>query len=288
MAGKNTTGLPKTEDYNLGRGRIYLAELDATTGLPLAYRDVGNVPEFNVSLEVETLEHQSSRQGLKVVDKEVVISQKANISFQFDEINFENLALFLSGETASFTNPAFTASITAQQIAAAGAWSKGAWYELRDSNGDRLYDLDSVGGTLSIEYGATPTAMTINTHYTVDYKMGMVFIKAGAPGTPATDVLQFDYASAGTPVETETIDEVRGLTQSSAIVALKFISENPADEDHVTELQVHKISLKSEGDLALIGDEWTTGQIQGAAEKNEDASPDSPTMTLRTYATAKA
>ena len=28
MAGPNTTGLPNTEDYNLGRGIIYIAEID--------------------------------------------------------------------------------------------------------------------------------------------------------------------------------------------------------------------------------------------------------------------
>ena len=43
MPGPNTTGLPQTEDYNLGRGIIYLATINATTGKPDAggWRDVG-------------------------------------------------------------------------------------------------------------------------------------------------------------------------------------------------------------------------------------------------------
>lgn len=288
MPGINTTGTPNTSDYNLGRGKVYLAELDATTKRPKAFRDVGNVPEFTLSLENETLEHLSSREGLKSVDKEVVISLSANCSFSFDELNFQNLSAFFSGEVASYTNPARGAAITNQQIAAAGAWEKGRWYELRDSNGDRLYDLDLSGGTLTVEYGSSPTSLTIDTDYTVNAKMGMIFIKSTSAGTPATDVLQYDYASNGSPAETELIDEVRGLTQTSQVLALKFISENPADDDHQVELDIHQINLKSEGDMAMIGDEYSVGQLSGKAEKNETASPDSPTLTLRTFATAKA
>ena len=80
MPGVNTTGVPNTNDYNLGRGIVYFSLLD-TNGLPTGgYRDLGNAPEFNVSFETETLEHQASRLGLKVTDKEVVISQKCKLS----------------------------------------------------------------------------------------------------------------------------------------------------------------------------------------------------------------
>ena len=83
MPGPNTLGTPQTDDYNLGRGILYFATL-GSDGRPNEYRDLGNVPEFNLSIEVETLEHQSSRQGLKVVDKEVVISQAVNVAFVVD------------------------------------------------------------------------------------------------------------------------------------------------------------------------------------------------------------
>ena len=46
MAGPNTTGLANPNDLNLGRGIIYAAAIDSTTGLPGAYRDLGNAPAF--------------------------------------------------------------------------------------------------------------------------------------------------------------------------------------------------------------------------------------------------
>ena len=58
---KNSTGTTQTQDYNLGRGVLYIAALDGTTGLPGPYRDLGNAPSFALNVSVEELIHQSSR-----------------------------------------------------------------------------------------------------------------------------------------------------------------------------------------------------------------------------------
>jgi hypothetical protein len=64
---------------------------------------------------------------------------------------------------------------------------------------------------------------------------------------------------------------------------MKFVAENPADNSEKTEYQFHKVTLRSEGDFSLIGDEWTTGQLTGTVESNSTADPDSPYVTTRTY-----
>ena len=277
MPGLNTTGLANTSDYNLGRGKVYFAELDAN-GIPKSYRFMGNAPEFNISMETETLEHQSSTGGLKVTDKEVVISQKVNLSLTLDEINFQNMALFFSGSTGSHDNTAAQSAITG--LGNLVVDTAGRWYDLyqtasgvptSDSSGDRLYDV----GTVTID------TLTVGDDFEVDSKMGRVFIKSNV--TPGT----FDVDVAADAQADSSVDEVRGLTQTSVQGALKFISENPAAGDAQTEYQFHQVSLKSEGDFGLISDEYTQMGLTAVAEANESAGGStSPTLTIRTHAGA--
>src|SRR5262245_43608037 len=139
--GKNTSGLPNTGDYVLGRGKVYGALIDTVTEKPTAagWRDLGNAPEFTLSLETEKLEHQSSMEGLKVVDKEVTLSQKMSIGFSLDEINDQNLSEWLSGETASHTN---TAIAGFSNVTQSSAVVLGRWYDLVNGSGERAYDID--------------------------------------------------------------------------------------------------------------------------------------------------
>ena len=99
MPGVNLTGLPTTTDLFLGRGSVELGVLDTTTGKPTSFRHVGNATAFTLNVESEKLEHQSSRSGVRAIDREIVLSQKIGISLTLDEAtNFDNLALFLSGD----------------------------------------------------------------------------------------------------------------------------------------------------------------------------------------------
>lgn len=286
MAGLNTTGTANPNDYLLGRGIVYAAALSG--GLPDAsgWRDLGNCPQFNLNLEVETLEHQSSRSGLKVTDKEVVLSQKANVSFQLDEINFRNLALFLSGTSAAtaLTNPAI-AGVTSIRLSTSVVL--GRWYDLTsldDGGGVRLYDVASANISLEQDPAGTPTALVEGTDYTLDEKMGRVFFLSTAVNIADGD--EVDFTAAADAGATPNIDEVKALTQTNVTVALKFIGENPADNDTQIEVQIHQIQLKAEGDLALIGDEFATMTFTGVAESNTTADPDSDFITVRTHPNA--
>lgn len=284
MPGPNITGKPQTKDYLLGRGVCYFAAINATTGLPEAYRDLGNAPEFNLSVEVETLEHQSSRGGLKVTDKEVTISQKVNVSLTLDEINFENLAVFMSGstagtsdtDTAGHDNPTHS-GVTERELIAPGEVVLGRWYELRDASGNRCYDIDKTNLTVKDE---SATTYSEGTDYTVNEEMGMILLEVGGSvATGGSDGV--DFALAADASADEYIPEVKALTTTSISGALKFIGENPADNDSAYEVQIHQISLKADGDFGLISDEYTQMTFTGVAERNELADADSPTMTIR-------
>jgi len=280
--GLNTTGLPDTSLYNLGRGRLYAAILDSTTGLPGddGWRDLGNAPEFNTSLDTETLKHQSSRIGLKVTDKEVVISQEVSVSFQLDELSAQNLALFLSGTaTAGTVNPtvagfALTVFCTvAPDFSAIG----GRWYNILSPAGVQAVDLLPANVTITTDTGGTPVVLVLGTDYDLDAKNGRVFIRAAASVTAGLDIA---VTVAATAAAAATFDEVEALTGTNPAMALLFIGVNPADNDKETAYTFHQLSLKSEGDLAGIGDEWTVMGYTATAEANVAGK----TLTIKDHA----
>jgi len=282
MPGINTTGQPNPSDYNLGRGAVYFASIDATTGLPLAYRHLGNAPAFTVTVEPELLEHQSSRSGLKITDLEIVVSQKTSVSVTLDEAtNFENLAFFFSGSALNDqTNPSTTTVTNAEIVTNP---TLGRWYDLRNSSGERLYDI--VPANLSLSYGASaPGTSLSNTLYTVDAAMGRVFIPETTTVVLGTTTKIFFTHTAD--ANAKALDRVYGLTSSTIKGALKFVSTNPNDSGKKVEYQFHEVSIRPEGDLALIGDEFTQITLTGTANKNTKLPAASQVVTITTHADA--
>lgn len=279
MPGLNTTGKPKVEDYFLGRGRLYVAAINTATGKPAVtgWRDLGNIPEFNYSVENEFLEHFSSRSGLKVTDKEVLVSQKVKLTFKMDEISFDNLAIFVSGTTAVYTNAAIAGFAEHSMIVGVVL---GRWYDIVNSTGQRAYDILAADLTLE-KSGAPDVALVVDTDFELDLKQGRVFLKSTAVNIAAGDTLDVTLAAqAGA----KAVTELRGLKATSAPVAVKFISENAANADGQQEFQFHSVSLVGEGDLGLITDEFGQLAVTGTAAKNDLADANSPFFTVRHHA----
>lgn len=113
---------PSAENYELGRGIVSLAEL--LNGLYQPERDCGNVTDMKLAVDPQTLEHQSSRSGLKNVDKEVVTEMKSTLSFTADEITRENLKMFMLGTSSEVVQPASDETV---EVVANG---KGYYYDL--------------------------------------------------------------------------------------------------------------------------------------------------------------
>jgi hypothetical protein len=279
MPGLNTAGTPNTNDYNLGRGKVYFAELDSNNQ-PQGFRDLGNATEFNLNVESEKLEHFSSQAGLKTVDKEVVISQKVGLTLTLDEINFQNLALFLSGTSASRFNVGGTAITGNGNLTVV---NQGEWYDLysgatgqpaSNAQDARIYDI----GVVTIEPNGGGSAYVEGTDYTVDRDLGRIFVIEGGDMVAGDyDVDVATYSSS-----TASVHEVKALTQSAIDGALKFVAINPADDSKIVEYNFHQVRLAAEGDLSLIGDDWTVMQLTGTAESNSTADTDSPTLTIIT------
>ena len=85
------------ENYSLGRGRLYFNRKLAS-GLYDGERDLGNAPDFSVNVQVDWLEHFSSRSGLKSKDKRIAQQITPEFSFMLDEIVAENLSMTFLAE----------------------------------------------------------------------------------------------------------------------------------------------------------------------------------------------
>lgn len=140
MAGLNQTGRANPDDYNLGRGKVYFRE-PGEDGV--AWRDLGNATEFNITAETETLEHQSSLEGLQQVDLEVTLSQKTSVSLVLDEINFDNVAIFLAG-SKSVQNITANATRLLRELDGINGADGDYDMDLTDPSLGRWYDLETA------------------------------------------------------------------------------------------------------------------------------------------------
>lgn len=277
----NTTGKPNTLDYFLGRGIVYLSELDANQ-LPSAYRDLGNSPGFSISVESEELLHQASRTGLKVTDKRITLSQNIKLSFQIDELSHDNLALFFTGTTEFVTNPAVAGiGLVGSQIVITDAVEFGRWYDLMtayDGSGVKAAWGDHTKIILR-ENSSGPTILDEGTDYELDLEMGRVFIKSTAVKISSGEKLEFySAADATAPAKLELMHALAGAAGTS--YALKFIAENPANASEKIEYEFHSVTIAADGDLSLIGDDFSQAGFTGAAQKNSNVNIDA-TLTVR-------
>jgi hypothetical protein len=82
--------------YVIGKGIVYF-KLDGES----AYRDLGNVAEFEFTPTIETLPHYSSRTGVKTKDLTVIIQKSGTVRIVMEEWIMENLRMaFLGGTIA--------------------------------------------------------------------------------------------------------------------------------------------------------------------------------------------
>ena len=282
MPGINRTGLPQTTDYFLGRGSLHAGVIDSVTGKPAHFRHLGNVVSFTLNSEIETLEHQNSRSEVKAVDREIILSQKIGVSMVLDEAtNFENLALFFSGTATKDTTNAARVTVT-NQLAHADA-AKGYSYELVNSTGVRLYDINP--GSLVVRSGGVSPGTTLlveGTDYTVDVRWGTIFLLTTGAHVDG-DNLWFTYTSAGTE---KLVDVVDMLTTSKQSVFLRFKAINAANNDKQMLVDLHSVTLKAEGDFSMIGEEYAEMTLTGVAEKNELGYPTAPVGRIYSHTDA--
>ena len=83
---------PSINNYYIGKGIVYWTPEGGVE------RDLGNVPEFEFTPELEKLPHYSSRSGVRVKDRDVIIEKSATLRIVLEEFSLDNLAMALLGD----------------------------------------------------------------------------------------------------------------------------------------------------------------------------------------------
>jgi hypothetical protein len=83
---------PSTDNYFIGKGICTIQTTD-----PTVFNDMGNCPEVEFTPSTDTLDHFSSREGVKTKDKTVVLSKGGELRILMEELTDNNLALLLCG-----------------------------------------------------------------------------------------------------------------------------------------------------------------------------------------------
>ena len=236
------------ENYTLGKGILYFQRYQ--NGKYSTWRDLGNAPSFSFNVNIEKLEHFSSRGGLRVKDKEIISQLTPSCSFTLDEITAENfeilgLATIEDQSQAASTGESETVTAVVGKVM------------LGKKNVKNV--AVSVGGT----------ALVAGTDYTVDAadaKAGQItFLNstdvAAAVSNGDSFTITYDCDAADMKV-------VKLFTETEVIGRLKFVSDNPTGTQCT--LLAKRVSLTPSGDTAFIGDDWSTLSFSCECLKSSD------------------
>lgn len=236
-------------NYTLGRGEIYFARKDPTTGLLGGERYLGNTPEFNLSFESEELEHYSSDRGIRELDKSVILQITRGGSLITDNIDPKNVALFFFGDTEALTIAQTT--VTDEPIAEDLGIEIGMFYQLgtgpNNPSGARKVIYPGASGTaFAAKKGVT--ALVAGTDFVFNAERGRIeFLEGGAVADGDKTVTVTYTVAAST--------RTRIISGSAPVEgALRFLSFNPTGSN--IDYFLPSVTLSPNGDYALKGDEW--------------------------------
>lgn len=249
------------ENYTLGKGILYFNRWQ--NAAYAGWKDLGNAPSLSFNVNIEKLEHFSSRGGLKVKDKEIISQLTPSLSFTLDEITPENFALLGLATIADESQAGGSVPAGTPEALVVDA-SLVVTLKYRDVSNVVVKDqTDTVTYVAGTDYTISPA----------DAKAGRIVILAtGGIHNGDTIHVSYDYAAA-------TYKKVKMFTETEVIGQLKFESANPTGTQ--LELFVPRVSLVPNGDTSFIGDDWSTLAFSGEVLKSTDPKyVDSPYMSI--------
>lgn len=261
----NTTGKNDTNSYKLGRGIVTFSPL-GTNGLPLAFRDLGNTTEFTLNLASEEVKHYNFQQALKILDRTDTLSKEMTFSLTLDEIDQQNMAMFVSGEVSTYANTAAISGFAKWEMIPAGKVEAIRHYQVKDSSGNRAYNFTATNIALETT-DSSPVSLTKDTDYEVNPVTGSIFLLASTKINTAVSAGKGINVTLTATAGAGTVTRVKGLTSLDIVGYLQFEMIDSATEK-ISVINFPKVKLKADGDASLIGDDWMTLSFTGSAEKN--------------------
>jgi len=229
--------LPGKQNYSLMKGELF-----AKAPVETVYHSVGNVPSFTWSPQVETLDHYSSRAGVRMRDAQIITEVGAEASITADETTIQNLAYALQGAISGYAQAQATGSTVSVASVSAG--------EVVDIG---LLDLTGVSATAD----AGTTDLAEGADYEVFAEGGAIrFLKDftdveityDAPEITASDGRSF----------IEMLAQTGGVT-----VDLLFIGTNQQGRRY--RIDSLRVDLRPSGSIGFISDEIAQVELTGTA-----------------------
>lgn len=228
-----------TPNYTLGRGKVYFARF--TTGqTPGPFRYIGNTPEFNLTIESQTLDHYSSDEGIREKDDSVPLEVTRTGTLTCDDIQAENVAIFFFG-TADVLTTVAAAGLSEDFVAVMG--------DMHYQIGLTASNAVGVRGVENVAITDTATGLVTyvaGTDYILDAARGMFEIVAGGAADGVNITVDYDIIAS-------TQDRI--LSGSEPVEgALRYLENNPRGKNR--DLFLPYVKITPNGDLAFKGDEW--------------------------------
>lgn len=137
-----------------GQGKVYIAQRNATTGAPGAFRYLGQTnSNVKISAKTDKLTRKESETGQRLTTLSLITGKELTLDFEIMEFTKENLALAFWGASATIAAGTVTNELSPTGLVA------GDFFRLSKVNVSTVSITDSAG---------TPASLTLNTHYTVE------------------------------------------------------------------------------------------------------------------------
>lgn len=247
--------MPFSNDYTLGKGKLYFDEFDSAGALQ-GRRFLGDSPGFTVSVSNEKLEHFSSTGGVKEKDLDVLLQIDRNATITCDNVSLENMKLFLVGEIATIAE--VVASITDEVHSV----KPGHFYQI-GKTAAKPSGVRNIESVVVTDVGAVTTFVE-GTDYEVDLATGMLEITPTADGGNITEEdIEVDYDT--------TLNSRDQLSTSTKSIKgeLVYIADNPQGANK--DLLAPSVVMAPSGDFNFIGEELAQVAFEVSFNKKDDA-----------------
>lgn len=241
--------------YFSGQGRVYIASRDED-GDPLAFLHVGNVPELNLELTTDTVEHMESRSGNRVVDKILTTKTGVAVNLTLEDFNAENFAIALFGEEVSVAGASLSGG--SAEVLPSGLVA-GDYVKLAHGKISAVTVKDSTG---------SPLTLVVDSDYEItNADTGMLKI---LDPTGFVQPFKVEYTYAATV-------RVPMFTQPRKEYWIRFDGLNTADANKPCTVDLYKVSLNPTSALSLISNEFNQFPLAGTA-LYDDTKPDTGSL----------
>lgn len=241
--------------YYSGQGKLYYADRDAS-GQPKGFVPFGNVPNLDLSVEIQKFEHKESMSGQRAIDLTLIQEKKGTFTMTMEDLTMANLALAFWGE-----NAATAAAVAATQVITGYLGKKQSVQGF--VNISNVAVKDDATKLITYEFGTSEAAAGSKNGW-IDEANGSIHIFTDAEQTAKAAANNISDAEA-LEITFDHVDVVQmnAFTQTSQQKYLRFEGLNTVDNTPVV-IDIFKADLDPLSGYALLNEELGSVEITGS------------------------